>query len=170
MNKKVLNIIEGALTVVLGILVAVFGGLAVMNIYFGVLLVVFGAGLAAFAIYTLVKTKVVTFLSIFLACVALLFGIVLLAGYYSLDYLLQTLLLVVIAAGGALIFYGVYSIAKRRVFLGVGQIVVGASAIALGVVYIVVPEFRVVFWIIVGCLIAVYGLLVVIFALLDKEL
>lgn len=169
MNKKLLAVIEGALVVALGVLIAVFGGQDVMDIYFGVVFIIAGAGLLTFAIVGLVKTKILSFAITFFAFAALLLGTFLVARYYSFGYLVYTLILLIIAAGGALIFKGVYTIVKYSVIYGIGQIVVGAAAIVLGILYLTVPEFYAVFWIIVGILVAIYGLVMIIGALVSKE-
>ena len=169
MSQKVLTIIEGALVIALGVLIAIFGGQEVMDIYFGVMFVIAGAGLLAFSIVTLVKTKILSFAITFFAFAALLLGTFLLIRYYSFAYLVYTLILLIIAAGAALIFKGVYTIIKFSVFYGIGQIVVGAAAITLGIVYLTVPEFYQVFRIIVGVLVALYGVFVIVSAFLVKQ-
>ena len=80
------------------------------------------------------------------------------------------LVYLLIALGGALVIYGAYSAAKINGFYGIGQIVLGAVAITIGILYLLVPEFNAVFWIIVGVLIAVYGVLLLITALAGKKL
>lgn len=169
MNKKLLGIIEGAVTIVLGVLIAVFGGQEVMDIYFGVLFVIAGAALLAFAIVGLVRTKILSFGITFGALAALLLGSFLLARQLSMGYLVYILALLIIAAGGALIFYGVYTIIKLSVFYGIGQIVVGAAAATLAICYLYVDGFYKVFWIIIGVLVAVYGVFMIVSALLNKE-
>ena len=169
MSQKLLNIIEGALVVALGVLIAIFGGQEVMDIYFGVMFIIAGAGLLAFAIVGLVKTKILSFAITFFAFAALLLGTFLVARYYSFGYLVYTLILLIIAAGGALIFKGVYTIIKYSVVYGIGQIVIGAAAITLGVLYLTVPEFYTVFWIVVGVLVALYGVFMIVGALLAKQ-
>ena len=170
MSKKVLGIIEGVVITVLGILVAIFGGQAVMDIYFGVLFCIAGASLIALNIATLVRTKLLSFALVFAACALTTFGVLLLASPFSTAYLFEILVYLVIAFGGALVFYGIYSICKKNVFYGIGQIVLGAAAATLGICFILIPEFRVVFWIVVGCLIGVYGILYIVFSILRKEI
>ena len=169
MSQKLLTIIEGALVVALGVLIAIFGGQEVMDIYFGVMFLIAGAGLLAFAIVGLVKTKILSFMITFFAFAALLLGTFLVARYYSFGYLVYTLILLIIAAGGALIFKGVYTIIKYSVIYGIGQIVVGAAAVTLGILYLTVPEFYTVFWIVVGVLVALYGVFMIVGALLAKK-
>ena len=168
MSKKLLTILEGAATVVLGVLVAIFGGQEVMDIYFGVLFIVAGAGLLAFSIVGLVRTKVLAFPLLFASFAALLLGSFLLARYYSFGYFVYTLILLIIAAGGALVFYGVYTAVKFNVFYGVGQAVVGAAVATLGILYLSIPEFYKVFWIIVGVIVALYGIAIIVSAFLSN--
>ena len=169
MNKKLLGVLEGAITIALGVLIAVFGGQAVLDIYFGILFLIAGVSLLVVACVGLSKTRILNFGLLFLAFAGLVLGTFLLAKYYSFGYLVYTLVLLIIAAGGALIFYGVYSITKKNTFYGVGQVVIGAAAITLGNLYIFVPEFQKWFWIVVGILVAIYGVFFLVSAVLSKE-
>lgn len=169
MSKKLIGILEGAATIVLGVLVAIFGGQAVLDLYFGILFIIASAGLLAFAIVILTKTRILNFFSLFGAFAFALFGSFLLANYYSFGYFMYTLVLLIIAAGFALIPYGVYTIVKFSLFYGIGQIVVGAGVATLGLCYLFIPEFYQAFWIVAGCLIALYGLFMLLSALFTKE-
>lgn len=169
MEKKLLAICEGALAIVIGVLMACFGGQTVLDIYFGVLLVVAGALFLILSIVGLVKTKVLAFGSVFAALAGLLIGSFLIARYYSFDRFIEAFILIMIAAGAALVLYGIYTIFKQGLFAGLGQIVIGGGVFALGFCYIYIPSFYKVFWIIIGVLVAVYGLFFLLNALLSKE-
>lgn len=169
MSKKVFGIIEGIAIIALGVLIAIFGGQAVLDLYFGILFIIASAGLIAFSIATLVKTGLLNFLLVFLALAAGLFGSFLLANYYSFGYIMYTLVLLIIAAGGALVLYGVYVAIKFNVFYGVGQSVVGAALATLGICYVFVDGFAKYFWIITGALVAAYGLFYVIASIFRKD-
>lgn len=170
MSKKVLNIIEGAAIVVLGVLVAVFGGIQTLSTYFGILFIIAAAGILALGIVALVKTKITTYPVIFFAAALLTIGVVLLIHAEYFDLLIRFVAYLLFAAGCALVVYGVYTIVKFSVFYGIGQIVVGASVAALALCYLLIPAFAVVFWIVVGILIGVYGILFIVAAILDKEI
>ena len=75
MNKKLVAIIEGALLITIGVLVAVFGGGEVMDMVFGILFIISGAALACLACVTMVKTKVLPLGVTFAALASLFFGI-----------------------------------------------------------------------------------------------
>lgn len=169
MEKKLLAICEGALAIVIGVLMACFGGQTVLDIYFGVLFVVAGALFLILAIVGLAKTKILLFGSLFAALAGLLFGSFMLSGHYSFDRFIEAFILLMIAAGAALVLYGIYTIFKHGLFNGIGQIVIGGGVFALGFCYIYIPSFYKVFWIIVGVLVAVYGLFFLLSALLSKE-
>lgn len=169
MNKKLLGILEGTATIALGVLVAIFGGQTVLDIYFGVLFIVAGATFLTFAIVGLTRTGILRFLLVFLAFAFLTVGIVLVIRHYSLGELVRLLVYLLIAAGGALIAYGAYTIVKFNVFYGVGQIVIGAAAITVAVLYLTIPEFYTWFWIIVGVLVAIYGVVLLVMAILSKD-
>ena len=55
MSKKLVTIIEGALVIALGVLIAVFGGVKTLSTYFGVLFIIAGAGLLAFDVAVLCR-------------------------------------------------------------------------------------------------------------------
>ena len=169
MSKKLVTIIEGALVIALGVLIAVFGGVKTLSTYFGVLFIIAGAGLLAFDVAVLCRTKVLNFGLTFLGGAALALGIGLLLHEELFGVFVYVIMLLAIAAGGALVAYGVYSIVKKYVFQGVGQIVLGAALVALAIVYLKVDGFAQYFWIIVGVLVAVYGLVVLLGALFGKE-
>ena len=169
MSKKLLAILEGAATIVLGVLVAVFGGQAVLNLYFGILFLVAGAGVLAFVIAGLARTKIVLFPPLFIAVALIFAGSFMLVGYLSFGLFVDLLVVLLVAAGFALALYGVYTLVKLNLFQGVGQIVVGGALATFGLCYIYIFEFRLYFWIIVGCLIAVYGLIYLLAALFTKS-
>ena len=169
MNKdKLMTILEGVIITVLGVLIAVFGISATIDIYFGVTFLVIGVALAVVAIVGLVKSKVLLFGPTFMACALITLGSALFTEFLSFAGLIAIIVFLLIGLGGALVIYGVYTLLKKNLFYGVGQIVVGAALIALSIVYLLVPDFQTVFWIIVGILVAIYGVLVIVSAFLAK--
>ena len=71
--------------------------------------------------------------------------------------------------GIGLILAGAYCVSKKLVFNGVGQIVIGALMVTFVDIYKTVPDFAKAFWIIIGILVAIYGALVIVSALIDKK-
>lgn len=158
MNKKLVAIIEGALLIVIGVLIAVFGGGEVMDIVFGVLFVVSGAALSALACLTTVKTKVLPLGITFAALASLFFGILCLISKASVMPVVGYAMIASVGLGAALFLKGLHVLIVRKlVFTGVGQMVIGAAVTVVASLYLFVPEFYSVFWIIVGVLVAVYG-------------
>ncbi len=169
MNKKTVAILEGIGTIVLGVLIAVFGGLAVLDIYFGIIFLVAGAALLIFHFIEVAKTKLVEFASIFLGVTLILLGTFLLAHLLSFGIFVQFFIILLIAAGATLIVMGAFNMARISTFYGVGQMVIGLLAITFGVLYLTVPQFQVAFWIVVGVMVAVYGVLLTASALASKK-
>ena len=175
MNKKLVAIIEGALLIVIGVLAAVFGGGQVMDIVFGVLFVVGGAALGALACATTVKTKILPLNMMATAVGFLFFGILLLAklpSHYvtTVSPVIHYAMIAAAGLGVALFIKGLHVlIAKKIVFTGIGQMVIGAAVAAVAIVYIFVPSFYDVFWIIMGILIAVGGLYTCLMGFFGKE-
>ena len=87
-------------------------------------------------------------------------------SFINLGILILTLL---IGGGTGLVLVGVYEIAKKNTFGGLVNIIIGVAAITLSVLYIAVEGFRDAFWIIVGVLVAIYGVLVIVGAFLGKK-
>ena len=166
-NKKLLNISEGIGTIILGILLAAFGGQTVLDTYFGVLFIFAGAAFLCFTIISLVKTGVLLFAPTFITVVGIILGSFILANYYSFGYFVYTIVLILIALGFALAFYGVYTIVRFSIFYGIGQIVAGALLAVLAFCYIFIPEFYQAFWIIVGIVVAIYGAFFLIVSIID---
>ena len=168
-NQLVINVLEGVIVIVLGILIAVCGIDATVNIYFGVLAVVLGTAAAVFSVYLLAKEGKMPMGITLLAGALIALGVGLFTGYISLGVFINILVIALLGIGAALVCYGVYFLAKVNKVGGLVQIIVGAALVTLTVVYITVPDFAKYFWIIVGILIAVYGAFSVIFAIAKKD-
>ena len=156
-KQKVMGIIEAIFIIALGVIIAVSGGGAALNIYLGVVALVSGAALAAVAIIELVQTGILPFLPTFLSCALISIGAGVFAGWISFDLLITLVVFMIIGLGGALIIHGIFLIAKKFVVNGLVEIIFGAVALTLAIIFLLVPEFRVVFWIIAGILVALYG-------------
>lgn len=168
-SKKIFGIIEGVVIIALGVLVAIFG-IRTLNLYFGILFVVAAAAFLVIGLVEIIKLKRLSFTSCLGFAAFLVLGISILAYYLNFEFIVEIVSLLVIAVGGALIFFGVYTAIVFNVFYGVGQIVLGALAATMGILYITVPGFRTAFWIVVGILIALYGVIYLIEAIAGKKL
>ena len=168
-REKLLQVLEGAIMVAFGILVAIFGTEA-FDLYFGIIATVIGAILLAYDIYLLTKKQTLEASSFILPCVLLTVGICLLIpGVISFAMLVAILVVLLLGFGAGVIFYGVYLIAKKATLMGVVNLVMGIVAVTLSVLYLTVPDFRVAFWIIVGIVIAIYGVLAIVGAFVEKK-
>ena len=161
-NEKVVRILTGVVILTLGILIAIFGGQAVLDIYFGVVALIGAASFLVLSMYQLGKEKRLNPIFLVLGTILTAVGIGLLVHYLSVGILINFLVLVILGAGSGLILYGVYCIAKKETVKGVLDIVIGAAALTLAILYMTVPEFQQAFWIVVGVLFAVYGLVMII--------
>lgn len=167
MKDKVSKLVSGIVVLVLGILIAIFGAQTVLDVYFGVVCLVCAAALLVLGIITLVKKEKLEMTTPVTFAVLVAVGVGLLTSYLTVDALIWFLVLVILGAGAGLILYGVYLIVKKEVVKGVVDIVIGAAAIVLSALYMAVEDFRTVFWIIVGVLVALYGLLLMVLAIID---
>lgn len=169
-KKKVYAIIEALGLIVLGVFIAAFGGQTVLDTYFAIILIAGGAFVLCICLYDLVKAKLMLFAPLFLGIAAVLLGIFILINKYSFAWVLNTLVLLVIAGGIALVFYGIYTISKRATLYGVVQIIVGSVVATLGFLYIFAPKFQTAFWIVAGIVLALYGVFYLVETLFDKKL
>ena len=167
-NQQVANILEGAIIVVLGVLIAVVGIGQTVDIYFGVLFTAVGGLLALFLLYSFIKDKFVPIGLTLLSGASLALGIALFTKYVSFAMLVNILIMVVLGVGAGLIFYGLYLAARKNVAYGIVTMVIGAAIVTLTALYLNVDGFAQAFWIIVGVLVALYGALLIVYTLVNK--
>lgn len=168
-NETVVGVLEGIIILVLGILIAICGIDTTVNIYFGVLALVVGVAAAGFAFYMLAKDAVLPLGLTLLAGALIAIGIGLFVNFISFGVFIGLIILVVLGGGAALIAHGIFALVRVSKFVGLIELLVGAGLVTLTAVYLNVPDFVKVFWIIVGVLIAVYGLISVIYAITKKK-
>ncbi len=169
-KQKIFAVIEGLIIAALGILIAIYGPVAVLDTYVGIVCLVLGAALLIANIVTYADSKVLMLPGVILTFVLISIGIGLVVpGYLSLGVIFTFLVFALIGLGVALMVYGGYLITKKFLFTGVGEIVIGALLVVFSFLYLFVPEFNDAFWIIVGILIAIYGVFFIVAALVEKK-
>ena len=168
-EQKIKAVIQGAIFLVLGILIAVFGIGSTMDIYLGVLAIISGTGLICFSCYLFLMKQPMALAPLGLG--AALFGIAI--GVFVKEITFQMLITILLFAllgfSCALMLFGIYTAVKFNPLFGISQIIIGAGLFVLAMCYHFIPDFRNVFWIIAGILIAVYGGLYAIYALVRKD-
>ena len=168
MNSKVAKVLEGAVLVVLGVLVAIYGGGTAVDIYFGIISLVAGLCLLALAVVGLSQKKALDVDGLLVGSILTTVGVCLFTPWLSFAALIDLFIIIILGLGIGLIFLGVYTLARKVLFTGLGEIVIGILMVTFSIIYKVNPDFHNVFWIVVGILIAVYGALVIVTALLEK--
>ncbi len=167
-KEKLFQILSGAILVALGVLIAIFQ-IGALDLYFGIIAIIGGAVLLAYGIYLLIKKSGINGSAVILACVLLALGITLVIHFVSFGALIPLILTLLIGGGAGLVLVGVYAIAKKDTFGGLVNIIIGVAAITLSVLYIAVEGFRDAFWIIIGVLVAIYGVLEIVRAFIGKK-
>ena len=169
MKKDTLfQILAGAILVALGVLIAIFQ-IGALDLYFGIIAIIGGAVLLVYSIYLIAKKQALNGSSAILACVLLALGITLVIHFVSFGAIIPLLLTLMIGGGAGLVLVGVYALIKKDAFGGAMNIIIGVAAVVLAVLYIAVEGFRDAFWIIVGVLVAVYGVLEILHAFIGKK-
>ena len=169
MNEKNKTLLSGIFCIVLGVLIAIFGGQTVLDIYFGIVALVSGLCLIAYGVYAMSKKQPVPSSSLILGSVLTAVGVTLFTDFLSVGVLINFLVIVVLGAGVGILVYGIYLLSKKETAPGLMNLVLGLVAIVVAVLYISVADFRNIFWIIVGVLIAVYGLVEFIYGIKEVK-
>ena len=166
-KNKLLGVIEGAIIVALGVLIAIFGFGAV-DLYFAIASTVVGAALLGVSIYGMSKNSLdVGVLA--LSGVLIAIGVGLFTHYISFGILINLIVIAILGFGAALIIYGIYLIAKKYPVYGTLVLIIGVVLVTLSILYICLADFRNVFWIIVGIVIALYGVLYIVAVLTERK-
>lgn len=171
MNKdKLILVLEGAIIVALGVLIAIFGLATVLDTYFGILAVVGGVILAVLGIVAIAKKNDLSLGTVSLACILITVGVgLLIPGWLTVASIILFLVFVLIGLGGGLIFYGIYSLVKGRTLFGVAQLIAGVALLVIGILYLTVDDFAKAFYIVLGIAVAVYGVLLIVSAFFDNK-
>ena len=167
-NKEMMTkLITGIVLLLVGILIAIFGGNAMLDLYFGIYALAAAIAFLGIAIYQMVKKLDVEFLYIILGGVLAAIGIGLFTDWLSVSVIINFLVLAVMGAGVGLIGIGIYHLIKKNTWLGILNLVIGVAIALIATLYICVDGFRTFFWIIVGALVGLYGLLQIILVIVD---
>lgn len=171
MKEKYIRIIAAVVMIAMGVIVAVCGAGTALDIYFGIGCLVAGAVLVILNIISISKNKQITFGQLFVSTALVTIGISLLFTHYiSFAVLVNLLVLLILGLGIALILYGLFTLLlAKKVPFGIIQIVLGVAVVVLVIVFLNVEEFQRAFWIVVGIIIAAYGVLDLITALTTKS-
>lgn len=168
-QDKLSNIIEGAILAVLGVLIAIYGAGTVIDAYFGVAGIIAGASLAGIAIFLISKKAPLSFPLVFLSVALITCSIGLFTHFISVMAFEALMVLIVLALGVAGVLYGIYALIKGAVPFGIAFILFGATCATLAGLYMGIPDFRTAFWIVAGIMMAVFGVLTIVFAIVKKK-
>ena len=170
MKEKLFRIIEAIVIIVFGVIIAIFGGGTAIDLYFAIVCLVGGILLLVLDAVSFDKTKTLLFDVTFLSVALITVGSGLLAHYVTFSALIELVVLLLLALGIAFVIYGIFTIiTKKGIVLGIGQIIIGVAIAVLAILYIAVEEFRTIFWIIIGIVVAIYGVFALISALLPQK-
>ena len=168
-TEKLTQVLQGILCIVLGVLIAIFRGEAVLRTYFGIVLIVVGVLMLGFQVFLLAKKLPISIAMTMFAPVLIALGIGLLTEYLNLGLIIGVAIVGCVGLGAGLVLLGGYALYRHQLPLAIAQICFGAIVIVLASLYIAnVPNFQTIFWIIIGIIVALYGLLTVIYTFVEK--
>ena len=128
-----------------------------------------GLALLVLAFIGISKKNPLSLSDIILGSILLTVGICLFTPWLSFAGLVEILVIALMGLGIGLIISGALCISKKVLFNGIGQVVIGVLMVTFVIIYKTVPDFAQAFWIIIGILVAIYGALVIVSALLLSE-
>ena len=168
-KEKIIQVLLGIAIIVLGVLVAIYGPTSVLNLYFGIAACAVGGAYVIYGVFLLSKKLSVPAFAFVAGGALVSIGIGFLVGHISTDVLVQLIVFALLGAGAGLILYGIYLLGKKINFVSVSITVFGVATLTFAILYLAVPKFREVFWIIIGILIALYGLYTIVMLFIKKR-
>lgn len=170
MKEKYVRIIAAIVIIATGVMIAICGAGSTLDLYLGITAVVAGVVLTVLNFAMALTSKKMSFPLLFVSVSLIAIGISFFTHYISFAVLINVLVLATLGLGIALMAFGLFTmIATKKIPYGAVMMVLGAAVIAVVIVYLNVPEFRQAFWIITGVIVAVYGAIELVFALIPPK-
>ena len=168
-KEKIIQLLLGIAIVALGVLVAIYGPTSVLNLYFGIAGCAIGGAYIIYGVFLLSKKLSVPAFAFVAGAALVSIGIGFLVGHISTQVLIDLIVFALLGAGAGLILYGIYLMGKKVNFVSVMVLVFGIAVLTFAILYLAVPKFRDIFWIIIGILIALYGLYTIVMLFIKKR-
>lgn len=170
MKEKYVRIIAAIIVIATGIMIAICGAGQTLDLYLGITAIVAGSVLTILNLALAFTSKKMAFPMLFLSVTLIAIGIAFFTHYISFAVLVNVLVLATLGLGIALMVFGLFvMIASKKIPYGVVMMVLGAAVVTVVVIYLNVAEFRKAFWIITGVVIAVYGAVELVIALIPPK-
>ena len=170
MKEKYVRIISAIVIIATGIMIAICGAGSTLDLYLGITAVVAGVVLTVLNFALAITSKKMAFPLLFLSVSLIAIGVAFFTHYISFAVLINVLVLATLGLGIALMVFGLFTmIATKKIPYGVVMMVLGAAVVTVVIIYLNVPDFRTAFWIITGVIVAIYGAIELVFALLPQK-
>ena len=167
-NKKLSKVFASVVLIILGVLIAIFGTKTI-DVYIGIVACTAGALVLADTIYLLTRKEELAVHPFVISLVLIAVGIAFFTPWIGFDNIVNFLVIVMLGTGAGLLCYGAYLIGRKENNSGLLNVIIGVLILTLAILYMTVADFRSIFWIITGIVIAVYGVLGLVFALIEKN-
>jgi len=168
-KDMLLKILIGLGIITLGVLVAIFGPAQVLNLYFGIACCAVGGAYVIYGVFLLSKKMSVPAVAFIAGAALVSIGIGFLIEKISTQVLIDLIIFAILGAGGGLVLYGIYLLGKKINFSSVAVLTFGVATLTFAILYLAVPKFRDIFWIVIGILIAIYGLYSIVILFVKKR-
>ena len=169
MSNKLSTILAGVLFIALGVIIAVSGGGTALNVYIGIVSIVAGVALLVFACIAVAKKLPLPIGGVLLAGILITIAIAIFMEKLSFAALIGVLIFALMGLGFGLVVVGLYTIVRHSLIYGLGQIVLGALFVLFTALFLGIPDFAKAFWIIIGIMVIVYGVLVLVSAFVGPK-
>ena len=161
--KKISTILDGVIVLALGLVIAICGAGAAFDLALGIVLLIDAAIMLTEVGLILRGTKILPVAHTIGFALFLVFGLALVCNWFAMGgFLLALLVWGIVAIGGALVLIGCWTIVKGLLFTAIGEIVVGGAAMTLAILTMTVPGMMTAFNIILGVIVAGYGLMILV--------
>lgn len=168
-KEKIVQVLLGIAIIALGILVAIYGPTSVLNLYFGIAGCAVGGAYIIYGMFLVSKKQSVPSFAFIVGSALVSIGIGFLVERISTQVLIDLIVFALLGAGAGLILYGIYLMSKKINFVSVSVLGFGIATLTFAILYLAVPKFREAFWIIIGILIALYGLYTIVMLFVKKK-
>ena len=163
------SLIQGAAYVLLGILLAVFGGANVIDKYFGIMLLIGGAILVAAFTINASQDKDTKADPLVFAGACIVLGIAFLSNTFTFQIIIDLLAYIILGGGCGLLVYGLYKLIMKSTTEGIFLTVFSALVTLLAALFIWVSGFQKAFWILIGIVVILAGLYLILNQFFDLD-
>ena len=170
MKKELFGkVLCGLAIIALGVLIAFYGPAEVLNLYFGIVACSVGGAFVIYGIFLLSKRESVPSFAFISGGALIAIGVGFLAGRIDTSVFVSLIVFAVLGIGAGVTLYGIYLLGQKINFVSIIHLAGGIATLTFAILYLAIDKFAKVFWIVIGILIALYGLISIVMLFIPKK-